>query len=129
MKGDKNVLLKAILRGVLYAVITSLVLVLLLALVIRLTGMADAVIKPVVQVIKVLSVFVGVAVALRDVAKRGYIWGAVVGLVYTVLTFFIFSILDNSFSITTGLPVDMLFALAVGAASSMLVRVMRASVI
>ena len=122
MKNGKTSVIKSITRGTLYAVIASLILVLIFALIIKLTEMSGGVIKPIVQVLKVISVFYGVLVGLKGIEKRGYIWGAVIGLLYTVFAFFIFSILDSNFSITMGLLNDMIFACVIGAVSAVILK-------
>jgi len=126
MKSVGNQTTKAIIRGILYAVIVSLALVLFFAFLILMTGMPAGFIKPGTQIIKVLSIFWGTVVALRHIEKRGWMFGALVGLLYTVVIFFIFSILDKDFGITSGLVADGLFACAIGAISAMIVRTLRA---
>jgi putative membrane protein (TIGR04086 family) len=120
---NSNPIIKSLLKGILWAVVTSLVLVLALALVIQITGLADSLIKPIMQIIKVLSIFFGVMIALRSIEKRGWLFGALVGLVYTVLAFFIFSIMNSDFSITAGLIADMFFAIIIGAVSAFILRI------
>ena len=116
----KNQTAAAVVRGVLHAVIVSLVLVFVFALILLAAGLPSGAIKPCAQVIKVLSIFWGVAVALRHVEKRGWLFGALVGLLYTVIIFFIFSIIDTNFGITSGLLTDILFACIIGAFSAMI---------
>ena len=109
-------------RGVLYALVLTLTAIFIFALIVRFLGISGDVIKPVVQIIKALSIFLGVFMALKSIERRAWMHGAILGLVYTVLVFFILSIIDSSFSITSGLLIEALFALAVGIASAMLLR-------
>ena len=112
-------------KGVLWSVIATLVGVLLLALVVWLASPGKPVITAVTQVIKVISIFFGVRIALRNVSKRGWIYGIVLGILYTALTFFVFSIIGSDFEITTGILVEMAFCVAIAVISALLIRVGR----
>lgn len=125
----KNQAASAVIRGILHAVILSLVLVLVFALVIWAAGLSSGAIKPVVQVIKVASIFWGVVVAIRHIERHGWLFGALVGLLYMVLIFFVFSIVDADFGITSGLIADILFACVIGAFSAMILKTLRAQVV
>lgn len=125
MKLKTNQTTKAVIRGILHSVIVSLALVLLFSLVIVTTGISSDIIKPGAQIIKVLSILWGVIVALRHIEKRGWMFGALVGLLYTVVIFFIFSIIDTNFGITSGLFTEVLFACVIGALSAMIVKTLR----
>lgn len=109
-------------KGTLFALILTLTGVLIFALVVQFAGLGSGVIKITSQIIKVISIFLGVFFVVKHVQRFAWLHGAVLGLVYTVLAFFIFSILDNNFSITSGLMFDSIFALVVGALSAMLLR-------
>ena len=121
MEVNKSIF-KAHVKGVLFALIATLVAVLVFALLIKLVGFSGVTIKAVTQAIKVLSIFVGVFVVVRHIEKRAWLHGAIVGLIYTVLVFFIFSIVDRSFDITGGLFIDTFFALVIGVICAMLLR-------
>jgi len=125
----QNQTARAVTKGILHAVIISLILVFAFALVILLSGLSSSFIRPGAQIIKVLSIFWGVAVALRGIEKRGWLFGMLVGLLYTVIIFLIFSIIDTNFGITTGLLADTLFACAIGAVSAMIIKTLRAKTI
>jgi len=116
----------ALTRGSLYALLTTLVFVLILALIVQLSGMGSTPIGIIMQIIKVISIFYGVAICVRKIETRGWIYGAILGIVYTPLAFFTFSILGADFNITTGLLADMLFAIVIGTVSAFLVKGLRA---
>ena len=120
-----NAAVRSVTRGTLYAIIVNLALVLLFAGVLMLVPVSDAITKPVVQIIKVLSIFIGVMIALKQIEQRGWLFGGIVGLCYTVLAFLIFSIIYSEFSITGGFLTDMVFAVLIGAISAMLLKTMK----
>ena len=115
-------MVRGMLRGTLYAIILTLVLVLLFAVVVRFSNIGQTGISIVAQIIKVLSIFIGVSIALRGVNRRGYINGAILGILYTCFAFFIFSILDSSFNITIGFLNDMVFSLGIGALCAVILK-------
>ena len=125
----KNQTARAVTKGILHAVILSLVLVFAFALIVLVAGLPSGAIKPGAQVIKVLSIFWGVVVALRGIEKRGWLFGALVGLLYTVIIFLIFSIIDSKFGITSGLLADSLFACVIGVISALILKTLRARAI
>jgi len=118
----KNPIARGYTRGTLYALILTLAGVLLFALFVKIAGMSDSAIKPIVQIIKAISIFVGVSVAIKSIEKRAWLHGGILGLVYTIFAFFALSIIDSNFGITSGFFIETLFAISVGVASAMLIR-------
>ncbi len=102
-------------RGALVAVSISLVAILIFALLIRLLGISDGAIMPINQIIKILSIFFGVWFALRNDRTKGAMRGAIIGLVYTILAYLVFSILSGSFAFDISTFNDILFGTAIGA--------------
>ena len=120
--------IKAHIRGNLIAVILTLVAVLVFAFIVRAAGFTSGTVGMIAQIIKVVSIFLGVFIVLRRTSGRAWLHGAIVGLVYTVIAFFIFSIIDSNFSITSGLMLDALFALIVGVVSAVLLRLKKRAI-
>ena len=116
------VMVKSIFKGVMYAVISTLLFVLLFALIIKWANLGNAVIKPIMQVVKVLGIFLGVAIALRKAKSKGWLWGGLVGILYMVFTFLIFSLLDGNFQVGLGALSDLLFQTLVGVVSAVVLR-------
>ena len=129
IKSFQNQTARAVIRGILHAVIVSLILVFVFALVILVAGLPSGIIKPGAQVIKVLSIFWGVVIALRGIEKRGWLFGGLIGLLYTVIIFFVFSIISTDFGITSGILADIIFACVIGIFSAMILKTLRARTI
>jgi putative membrane protein (TIGR04086 family) len=115
-------MLKRLFKGVLWAVVLTLVLVLGFAFIIRQSNLDDIVIKPVVQGIKVLCILIGVGITLRKSHGRGWLWGGIVGVLYTVCAFLVFSCIDGNFVVDISALNDLIFAIAIGIISAMLLR-------
>lgn len=109
-----NILLNG-LKGSMLSVCVSLVLILIFAFVIKLTCMSDSLIKPINQVIKIVSILIGTMFIVKKVKEKGLLLGCVVGLLYSILAFVVFSILNGGFSFDWTLLVDVLFGIITGA--------------
>ena len=82
-----------VLKSTLFATLISLALVLVFAIVLKFTSLPSAVIMPVNIVIKLLSLFVGILLGFKN-KQNGILKGAITGLVFMLLTFFIFAALN-----------------------------------
>ena len=107
-KKDRSFLL-AIIKGSLVALCISLVGILIFAFILKFADISDGAIRPINQIIKGISILVGVFVAMRKVDKMGLVGGLLIGLVYTIVAFVVFSILDGNFSFNLTLLNDLLF--------------------
>lgn len=115
-------MVKSICKGVLIAVVLTLLFILGFALVVQLAGLNSNVITPVMQVVKVICIFVAVAIAIKPAKSKGWLYGALVGLLYMILTFLIFSLIDGKFSIGLNALSDLLFQSLVGLVSGVMLR-------
>ena len=83
-----------ILRASLIALILSLLLVLLFALIVRWAALDGAALTVGNYVIKALAVLVGVCIGFKH-PTGGAVKGGVTGIVYTLLTVFVFAVADG----------------------------------
>ena len=116
------VMIKSICKGVLCAVIVTLLFILGFALVVQLSGIRSNAITPIMQVVKVVCIFVAVAIALKHAKSKGWLYGALVGMLYMVLTFLIFSLMDGKFTVGISALSDLLFQTLVGLVSGVILR-------
>ena len=103
------------LRGALTSVSVSLIAILIFALLIRVLGISDNLIMPINQVIKITSIFVGVWVALQHNKKQGIVRGLIIGVLYTLIAYLVFSILSQSWTFNLTTFYDLLFGALIGA--------------
>ncbi len=113
-KENKSLILSS-LKGALLAVCISLVAILVFAFIIKLTGMSDGLIKPINQIIKILSIFFGTLIILKKTKQKGMLTGIIVGICYTIIAFVVFSILNGSFKFDISLLIDLVFSAITGA--------------
>ncbi|MGN0797973.1 MAG: TIGR04086 family membrane protein [Christensenellales bacterium] len=111
---DKKANILGVLKGVLVAVCVSIVGVLLFAVVYKFVPMNGTTIKIVNQVIKVLSVVLGVNVALKGNKTKGAVKGILIGAIYSIVAYAIFGLLSSTFTFNLSILYDVIFAGLVG---------------
>lgn len=121
LKENKN--LPTILKGAIYALIISLLGILLFAFIIKLTSLSDGLIKPINQVIKVTSILFGCFLAFRKNREKTILNGLIIGIVYIILAFLLFSALNGSFNFSKTIFVDILFGGVVGVISAIVYNI------
>lgn len=109
-----------ILKGSITSVSITLVLILLFALLIRFVNINEGVIMPVNQFIKIVSIFLGVYSALKFHKEKGWVKGMLIGAIYSVLAFVVFSILSSQLSFSMSTLLDILFSGIIGGLSGVI---------
>ena len=117
----KNSMWWGVFRGAFIAVSLSLVLILIFALLIKFLNISEALILPINQVIKIVSIFVGTIFTFGANKSKGFVKGLLIGVIYTILAYLVFSILAGQFSFTLTSFSDMLFGGLIGGISGIIV--------
>lgn len=110
----KENIIISIMKGAIVSVAVTLVLILAFALIIRFFNVSDNVIFPVNQVIKVVSLFIGMMAVTKGNKEKGLVKGILLGLVYFILSFTVFSILQSSFTFQISNFYDLLLTALMG---------------
>lgn len=108
-----------IIRGVLLSVVISLIGVLILALIVKLTSIGNEVILPINQVLKILSILLGCILGIKE-KEKGALKGSIIGLFYSLLSIFVFLILNKSLSGSSINYIDIVAGIAAGALSGII---------
>ncbi|HOB64501.1 MAG: TIGR04086 family membrane protein [Clostridiales bacterium] len=108
-----------IIRGTLLAAVISLLGVLILALICKLTTVGNEVILPINQVLKILSILLGCIFGIKEKVK-GAIKGGTIGLLYSLLSIFIFLILNKTLDGSSINYIDIVSGLAAGVLSGII---------
>lgn len=104
-----------ILKCSLVAIIITLITFLIFAVIIKVGDMQENVISPVVQVIRTLSIAFGGMSAARTNKKRGWLKGAITGVVYILWAFIISSLLGDRTIMHSLILSDILLGIVAGA--------------
>ncbi|MDD3243003.1 MAG: TIGR04086 family membrane protein [Eubacteriales bacterium] len=113
-------LLLCVARGALAGLMVSLAGVFLFALAIGWFQIPDGVIDIVNQCLRIVSVVIGVWVTIGKTPQQGWLKGLLTGLVYAVLTYLVFSLIDGAWALNLALLWDVLLAMGAGAAAGVL---------
>ena len=82
-----------VLKAVLFATLIALALVLVFAIILKFTSLPTKAIMPINIGIKIVSLFVGCLIGFKA-KQNGILKGAITGLIFMLLTFFIFAALN-----------------------------------
>ncbi len=99
-----------IVKSSLIAVVSSLVLILVFAIIIKFTGIDDKIILVINMVIKSLSVVIGVLFGIKN-ARLGAVKGIASGLLFVIVSYILFAIINLSAKIDLMMIIDSLIIL------------------
>jgi len=118
LKTNRSLILDVI-KGVVFSLVISMVLIILFAIIIRFANIPDSLIMPINQIIKVISILFGSIIALKG-SNKGLIKGVLIGAIYAILAYFVFSILSRSLEVGLTSITDLLFDSLIGACSGLI---------
>ena len=110
--------LSDIFRMSLISIIITLAAVLIFGIIIKFADVGNGIIMPVNQVIKVFSLLFGAIAGIRC-KRQGILKGAIAGIIYTLISVFVFLILGGELSGSFGF-VDAVSGIVMGAVSGRL---------
>ena len=113
----------SIIKASLVGVVTSILLVLLFAFILKFVDLSSGVITIVDQIIKIVSIFVAIFVLAKNSSDKLLVKGLIVGAIYSVLTFIVFSILNGGINISIAIFTDIAFSALVGGVSAILLNI------
>lgn len=114
-----------ILKASLIGVVTSIILVLIFAFVLKFVDLNSHVISLVDQIIKLLSVVVAVLIVSRVTPENLLIKAVLTGVIYSILSFVVFSIMNGGVHFTVAVLTDLAFCGAVGGIFAILLNIFR----
>lgn len=117
---EKVSFLGAVFKGALIGLSVCLILILIFAFVLRFVAISDSLIKPINQIIKTVSILIGTFYGLKKSNDMGLISGLMIGLLFTIISFVAFSILDGNFNFGISLVNDCLFGSIIGGISGII---------
>lgn len=117
--------LLAVCKGAFVALGVAMIAILLFAFVVKWASLSENTIEIVNQFIKILAIFFGVVACMKISSEKHLYKGMVVGGLFAVLSFLLFSALNKSFAIDVTFVWDVLFATAVGLICAVVVSILR----
>lgn len=101
-------------KSTFWALSFALLSILIFAFVIKYTSISSSAIQPINQIIKGLSILIGCFVFGKRIKTKGWLWGALIGALFTIFSYIVFSILNGSFSVNITLLYDIVFGAIMG---------------
>jgi len=96
-KGMINKNMINILKGSALSIVVTLILLFIFSIVLTYTSVQESLIAPVVIVITAISILAGSSISSLKIKKNGLVNGALVGLIYILVIYLIFSITGSGF--------------------------------
>ena len=105
---------KCALKGAFISLVFTVAVILLFALIIKETGLADSAIAPVNQVIKIAAIIAASYFAVKGLHEKQWLCGAMAGVLFVLLSYLVFSLIEGIFGNVALLFSDMLMGLLIG---------------
>lgn len=108
------------LKGAVVAMVFTILAILVFAFAIKAMSLEDSAIAPVNQAIKIIGIMLAAYVSTRCVGGLKWLRGLCAGLLYVVMGFVIFSLLEGAMGMVSVLVSDMLAGAIIGLAAALL---------
>jgi len=105
---------KNALKGALIAMVFTVAVILLFALIIKETGMSDKTVAVIDQIIKIGGIIAASFFAIRGMSEKQWLCGAMAGMLFVILSYLIFSLVEGMFGNVALLFSDMLMGMLIG---------------
>lgn len=112
------------LKSALIGIVATLIMFIIFAVVLKFVDLPSGVVVYINDIIKALSVFLMMFFMKKFNDGKLIIKGAICGLIYGVLTYIIFSIINGEFVFDMSIVFDLLFAVVVGIISAIILNLL-----
>jgi putative membrane protein (TIGR04086 family) len=102
------------LKGSFLALVFTIVIILILALIAKSSGMGDKTISVLNQIIKVAGIIFAAYIGCKGIEKKQYIAGGFSGVLYIIMCFLLFSLLEGKMGNGALLFSDLLMSVVIG---------------
>ena len=115
--GNKS-FFQSVIKGLIISLIFTIFFICIFALLISVFNIPNQAIKPINQLIKILSVFIGCFFSISG--DKGLLKGLILGTVITLITYLIFSIIAKTNVFSVSILWEILLGIAVGGLSGII---------
>ncbi len=115
--GNKS-FFQSVIKGLIISLIFTMFFICIFALLISVFNIPNQAIKPINQLIKILSVFIGCFFSISG--DKGLLKGLILGTVITLITYLIFSIIAKTNVFSVSILWEILLGIAVGGLSGII---------
>lgn len=112
----------SILKSCLLGLVATLICTVILAIVLKFADIPSKIVSYINDIIKALSIFFVVLMLKKSTDQKLLLRAAIAGVVYGLLSFVIFSILNGGFQFNVGILFDLIFAVVVAVVASIIFK-------
>lgn len=102
-----------IFKGVVFSLIISVLAVIIFAVIVKFANLSAKTVEGVNVALKILSIFGGTLLAIGS-GRQGLFKGGVIGLLFVLASYLVFSLVNGSFSVNPLTAFDVIFSLIAG---------------
>lgn len=102
-----------IFKGVVFSLIISVLAVIIFAVIVKFANLSAKTVEGVNVALKILSIFWGTLLAIGS-GRQGLFKGGVIGLLFVLASYLVFSLVNGSFSVNPLTAFDVIFSLIAG---------------
>lgn len=124
VKSSNSSAILSILKCVLLALVITLVGIVILAIILKFRDLSTTFINTINNIIKGLAIFFMVTCVKRTSGEKLLAKAVVAGVLYSVLSFIIFSILNGGFTFNLSVLYDLLFAIITAIIASIILNLL-----
>ncbi len=117
--------LLSIIKCVLIGIISTLIGIVIFSVVLKFADLSGTIISYVNDIIKAFSIFIMVMCIKRKDGDKLMLKAIFAGVIYAILSFVIFSILNGSFVFDLSFVYDLIFAVIVSAIVSVIINILK----
>ena len=102
-----------IFKGVIFSLIISVLTVIVFAIIVKFANLSSKTVEIVNIALKIISILVGTLLAVGS-GRQGLFKGGVIGLLFVLVSYLVFSLINGSFSVNPLTAFDVIFCLVAG---------------
>jgi len=114
------------LKAALFACALTIIVILLTALLLKWQLFGEGAIPVITGVIKALCAAFAGFMGSKSLEGKVWVWSGIAGILYVVISFIVFSLIEKTSAITLGLAADVLMGFIAGVAGGMLRQLKKA---
>lgn len=114
----------SLLKCVLIGIVSTLIGIVIFSVVLKFADLSSTIISYINDVIKIFSIFIMIMCVKRSNGEKLLLKSLFAGVLYAILTFIIFSLLNGSFILNLSFVYDLLFAVITSAIVSVIINIL-----
>lgn len=102
-----------IFKGVIFSLIISVLTVIVFAIIVKFANLSSKTVEIVNIALKIISILAGTLLAVGS-GRQGLLKGGIIGLLFVLVSYLVFSLINGSFSVNPLTAFDVIFCLVAG---------------